>query len=102
MATTHEVTNQPPPLAGYNAADDKALLEALHREGAGWAEPDIRRLGRQAGSGQAQELGRLANESPPRLRTHHRYGHRVDEVELHPARHEVMRTTITSRLHARP
>jgi putative acyl-CoA dehydrogenase len=102
MATTHEVTNQPPPLAGYDAAEDKALLEALHREGAGWAEPDIVRLGRQAGSEQAQEHGRLANESPPRLRTHDRYGHRVDEVEFHPAWHELMRTAITSGLHAAP
>jgi putative acyl-CoA dehydrogenase len=102
MATTHEVTNQPPPLAGYNAADDKALLDALHREGAGWAEPDIQRLGRQAGSEQAQEHGRLANENPPRLRTHDRYGHRVDEVEFHPAWHELMRTAITSGLHAAP
>ncbi len=102
MATTHEVTNQPPPLAGYDAADDKALLEALHREGGGWAEDDIRRLGRQAGSAQQQEHGRLANENPPRLRTHDRYGHRVDEVEFHPAWHELMRTAITSGLHAAP
>jgi putative acyl-CoA dehydrogenase len=102
MATTHEVTNQPPPLAGYNAADDRALLEALHREGAGWAEPGIQRLGRQAGSEQAQEWGRLANESPPRLRTHDRYGHRVDEVEFHPAWHELLRTAVTSGLHAAP
>jgi putative acyl-CoA dehydrogenase len=102
MATTHEVTSQPPPLGGYDAADDKALLEALHREGAGWAEPDIQRLGRQAGSEQAQEWGRLANESPPRLRTHDRYGHRLDEVEFHPAWHELMRTAVTSGLHAAP
>jgi putative acyl-CoA dehydrogenase len=99
---THAVTNQPPPLAGYDAADDRALLDALGREGAGWAEPDIQRLGRQAGSEQAQEWGRLANESPPRLRTHDRYGHRVDEVEFHPAWHELMRTAITSGLHAAP
>jgi putative acyl-CoA dehydrogenase len=102
MATTHAVTNQPPPVAGYDAADDKALLEALDREGAGWAEPEIRRLGRQAGSEQAREWGRLANESPPRLRTHDRYGHRVDEVEFHPAWHELMRTAITGGLHAAP
>jgi putative acyl-CoA dehydrogenase len=98
----HEVTNQPPPLAGYNAADDDALTEALHREGAGWASGDVRRLGELAGSLQAAEHGRLANEYPPRLRTHDRYGHRVDEVEFHPSWHELMRTAITSGLHAAP
>jgi putative acyl-CoA dehydrogenase len=98
----HEVTNQPPPLAGYDAADDDALTEALNREGAGWARGDVRRLGELAGSQQAQEHGRLANEYPPRLRTHDRYGHRVDEVEFHPSWHELMRTAITSGLHAAP
>jgi putative acyl-CoA dehydrogenase len=102
MTATHEVTNQPPLLAGYDAAADTALLQALHREGAGWAETQIRRLGALAGSAQAQEHGRLANESPPRLRTHDRYGHRVDEVEFHPAWHELMRTAVTSGLHAAP
>src|SRR5579863_415104 len=81
MAATHEVTNQPPPLADYDASEDPALLSALHREGAGWAEAEVRRLGRLAGGAQAQENGRLANENPPRLRTHDRYGQRVDEVE---------------------
>ena len=98
----HEVTNQPPPLAGYNAADDDALTEALHREGAGWASGDVRRLGGLAGSEAAAEHGRLANEYPPRLRTHDRYGNRADEVEFHPSWHELMRTAITSGLHAAP
>jgi putative acyl-CoA dehydrogenase len=99
---THEVTNQPPPLAGYDASDDPALLEALRREGAEWAEPELRHLGRLAGGEQAQENGRLANEHPPRLRTHDRYGHRVDEVEFHPAWHDLMATAIHHGLHATP
>jgi len=81
---THEVTNQPPPLADYDASDDPALLDALRREGAAWAEREVRELGKLAGSVTAQENGRLANEFPPKLRTHDRYGHRVDEVEFHP------------------
>ena len=101
MAATHEVTNQPPPLVGYDASEDPAMLSALHREGAGWAEDEVRRLGRLAGGEQAQENGRLANENPPRLRTHDRYGHRIDEVEFHPAWHELMRVAVTSGLHAR-
>ncbi len=99
---THEVTNQPPPLAGYDASDDPALLDALRREGAGWAEPGIRQLGRLAGDEKAQENGRLANEHPPALRTHDRYGHRVDEVEFHPSWHELMAVAIHHGLHATP
>jgi putative acyl-CoA dehydrogenase len=102
MMSTHEVTNQPPPLADYDASDDPALLDAFRREGAAWAEQDIRDLGRLAGSVTAQENGRLANEFPPRLRTHDRYGHRIDEVEFHPAWHELMATAVGHGLHAFP
>ncbi|MFG2054336.1 acyl-CoA dehydrogenase family protein [Micromonospora sp. NPDC048930] len=100
--TTHEVFNQVPPLVGYDAADDPALLDALDREGAGWAAAELHELGRLGGSEQAIEHGRLANEHPPVLRTHDRYGHRVDEVEFHPAWHELMRTAVTHGLHAAP
>ncbi|HTU74771.1 MAG TPA: isovaleryl-CoA dehydrogenase [Trebonia sp.] len=102
MAMTHQVTNQPPPLAGYDAADDPALLEALRREGAGWSEAALRDLGRQAGDPRAQEWGRLANEYPPRLRSHDRFGNRVDEVEFHPAWHELMSVATAHGLHATP
>ncbi|PZG24263.1 isovaleryl-CoA dehydrogenase [Micromonospora craterilacus] len=100
--TTHEVFNQVPPLVGHDTADDPALLDGLAREGAGWAAPELHELGRLAGSEQATEHGRLANEHPPVLRTHDRYGHRVDEVEFHPAWHELMRTAVGHGLHAAP
>ncbi|MGR6319903.1 acyl-CoA dehydrogenase family protein [Micromonospora soli] len=100
--TTHEVFNQVPPLVGYDAADDPALLDGLAREGAGWATAELHELGRLGGSEQAIEYGRLANEHPPVLRTHDRYGHRIDEVEFHPAWHELMRTAVTHGLHAAP
>ncbi|GAB3184886.1 putative acyl-CoA dehydrogenase [Micromonospora palomenae] len=100
--TTHEVFNQVPPLAGYDAADDPALLDGLEREGAGWAAAELHELGRLGGSEQAIEYGQLANEHPPTLRTHDRYGHRIDEVEFHPAWHELMRTAVTHGLHAAP
>ncbi|MCW3820105.1 isovaleryl-CoA dehydrogenase [Micromonospora sp. DR5-3] len=100
--TTHEVFNQVPPLAGYDAADDPALLDGLEREGAGWAAAELHELGRLGGSEQAIEYGRLANEHPPILRTHDRYGHRIDEVEFHPAWHELMRTAVAHGLHAAP
>ena len=102
MTKTHEVSNQPPPLTGYDAADDPALLAALHREGAGWAESSVRDLGRLAGGPEAQEWGRLANENPPRLRTHDRFGNRIDEVEFHPAWHELMSVAVGHGLHAAP
>ncbi|MFC9503971.1 acyl-CoA dehydrogenase family protein [Streptomyces sp. NPDC057002] len=99
---THDVTNQAPPLTPYDASDDTALLEGLRREGAGWAEEDLRRLGRQAGSARAQEWADLANRHEPELRTHDRYGNRVDEVEFHPSWHHLMRTAVTEGLGASP
>ncbi len=102
MPPTHEVFNQSPPLTGYDVAGDSALLDGLRREGADWAEPGLHELGRRAGSGQAQEWGRLANENPPVLRTHDRFGHRIDEVEFHPAWHELMTVAVGVGLQAAP
>jgi putative acyl-CoA dehydrogenase len=106
MATrfdTHEVVNQPPPLVGYNVfGADIALGDALQREGAGWAREELLELGTRAGSFDAQELGRRANENPPVLVTHDRYGHRVDNVRYHPAYHELMTVAIGNGLHAAP
>jgi putative acyl-CoA dehydrogenase len=82
--------NQPPPLAPYDTSADAALLEGLRREGAAWAEDDVRRRGRLAGSAQVQEWSELADRFPPQLRTHDRYGDRVDEVEFHPAWHHLL------------
>lgn len=101
--TTHEVTNQPPPLTGHDVfSSDRALVEAVGREGAGWAHDDLVALGLEAGSAEAQEAGRLAEQHPPVLRTHDRYGHRLDVVEYHPAYHRLMATAVGSGLHAAP
>ncbi|HEV2784380.1 MAG TPA: acyl-CoA dehydrogenase family protein [Actinophytocola sp.] len=102
MPATHEVTNQVPPLVGHDVAADPALVEALRREGAEWAEPELRALGALAGSEQAQEWGRLAHAYPPVLRTHDRYGHRIDEVEFHQSWHELMAVAVSSGIHAAP
>jgi putative acyl-CoA dehydrogenase len=100
---THEVTNQPPPLVDYNVFEaDRPLVEAVRREGADWAIDRITAVGQLAGSARVIELGREANESPPRLRTHDRYGNRVDEVEFHPAWHELMELGIGHELHSLP
>ncbi len=93
MSATHEVTNQVPPLVGHDPiAGDAALAEACVRHADVATLESLKALGALAGSEQAQEWGRLANENPPRLRTHDRYGHRIDEVEFHPAWHDLMRT----------
>lgn len=99
---THEVTNQPPFLAPYDASEDAALLEGLRREGAGWGEEDLRRLGRLAGSPEAQEWADLANRYEPVLRTHDRYGRRIDEVEFHPSWHRLMRVAVAEGLAGAP
>ncbi len=99
----HEVVNQPPPLVDYNVYEaDTALVEAVRREGAGWDEARISEVGALAGSEHVLELGRLANENPPKLKTHDRYGHRVDEVEFHPSWHELMTTGVGHELHSAP
>jgi putative acyl-CoA dehydrogenase len=100
---THEVFNQPPPLEDYNPfATDQALTEALRREGAGWSEAEVSEYGRLMGSRDALAWGYQANRFPPLLRTHDRYGQRIDEVEFHPAWHELMRLGVGRRLHCLP
>src|SRR4051794_5403153 len=97
---THAVTNQPPPLVGYDVfASDAVLVEAVERFGAGGAAEDLSRLGRLAGSEEAQRWGDEANRYPPVLRTHDRYGHRIDEVEYHPSYHRLMETSVGAGLH---
>jgi putative acyl-CoA dehydrogenase len=101
-SATHEVVNQPPPLVGHDVAQDAALLAGLAREGAGWHADDLHRLGRLAGSAQAQEWGDQANRVEPVLRTHDRYGHRVDEVEFHPAWHRLLDVAVAEGLAGAP
>ncbi len=103
MPATHEVTNQVPPLVGHDPiAGDAVLSEACLRHADRATLDSLADLGRLAGSEQAAEWGRLANENPPRLRTHDRYGHRIDEVEFHPAWHELMRTAVGNGLAGAP
>ncbi|HEX5493276.1 MAG TPA: acyl-CoA dehydrogenase family protein [Mycobacteriales bacterium] len=100
MSATHEVTNQPPPLTGYDAyGTDPALVEAVHRHGGDFAGSELAALGRLAGSEWAREWAVQADTHPPVLRTHDRYGHRIDEVEFHPAWHELMWVAVGHGLH---
>ncbi|WP_395364773.1 acyl-CoA dehydrogenase family protein [Streptomyces sp. YH02] len=94
-ASTHTVTNQAPPLVGYDVfMTDSVLTEAVDRHLAPelrtQAREDLVVLGQAAGSAQVREWGEQANANPPRLRTHDRYGHRIDEVDFDPAWHRLL------------
>lgn len=102
-ATTHTVTNQVPPLVGYDVfGGDRALAEGLERHAApevlDEARAELSALGLAAGSARVQEWGTRANENPPKLRTHDRYGHRIDEVEFHPAWHQLLDGAVSAGL----
>ena len=100
---SHEVTNQPSALSGYNLyLTDTTLVAAIQRENAAWAEPQLRELGEFLGTEEAQRWGFDANENEPVLRTHDRFGNRLDEVEFHPAWHQLMHTSIEHRVHDLP
>jgi putative acyl-CoA dehydrogenase len=94
--------NQPPPLEGYDLySQDLPLVEALRREGGAARDEECAAFGRICG-GDPLELGRLANVNVPILRTHDRFGERIDEVEFHPAWHELLRLGVENGLHAYP
>jgi len=89
--STHEVVNQPAVLENYDAySSDLPLVEAVREFGADWAADQLKRAGMLVGSEKVQHLAGQANRYPPELRTHDRFGHRIDLVEFHPAYHELM------------
>lgn len=88
---THEVMNQPSALENYDLySGDKPLRDAVRVFGAEWAADHLKRTGALVGSAKVQYLARQANRHPPELRTHDRFGRRVDIVDFHPAYHELM------------
>jgi len=105
---THSVFNQVPPVGDVDVfTGNLPLVEAVAREGAEWVSERASALGRFVGAvggrvGGPQEWGRLANENKPVLRTFDRYGHRIDEVEFHPAWHQLIRIGVEHELHSLP
>ena len=92
-----------PPLEGVDVfSSNLPLVEALEREGGGWARERAAALGQFVGGEPQQDWGRLANENKPVLRTHDRYGNRIDEVEFHPAWHQLMQMGVEHELHSLP
>jgi putative acyl-CoA dehydrogenase len=103
MATSGTQTwNQSPPLESYNLfATNRPLVEAVRREGGGWAEERLSALGDELG-GEPLSWGELANRNAPQLRTHDRFGHRIDEVEFHPAWHSLLELAVRHGIHSLP
>jgi putative acyl-CoA dehydrogenase len=102
LRDTHEVFNQALPLEGYNLYEqNRPLIEAVRREGADWAEERISALGERLG-GEPIAWGVQANENPPVLRTHDRFGNRIDEVDFHPAWHKLLGLGVEHALHSLP
>jgi putative acyl-CoA dehydrogenase len=100
---THEVLNQAAPFGDVNLYRcDPALREAVEREGAGWAGAGLDALGAELGRAEILDLARLANANGPRLVSYDRMGKRVDEVEFHPAWHQLMALMIGAGAHAAP
>jgi putative acyl-CoA dehydrogenase len=101
-SATHEVRNQVPPMEGRNLfLGHTALVEGLAREGGAWAHDRAAEVGAFWG-GEPQAWGFQANENPPVLHTHDRYGNRLDSVEFHPAWHQLMARGVADEMHALP
>ncbi|MFE5340498.1 acyl-CoA dehydrogenase family protein [Isoptericola sp. NPDC056578] len=97
---THEVTNQPPERADVNEYLDFPVLRgAVHAFGGGWGEERLVEAGAHVGSATFQRSAELANTHEPVLRTHDRRGRRIDEVEYHPAYHEVIAAAVARGAH---
>ncbi|MFI4997358.1 MAG: acyl-CoA dehydrogenase family protein, partial [Hyphomicrobiales bacterium] len=93
--STHEVLNQTPPFGGVNLALLDAPLRgavaAFGQKGDGEA---LIAHGAVLGSFEHLDLGRVANENPPKLKAFDARGLRCDVVEFHPAYHALMRQSV--------
>ena len=101
--STHDVLNQAPPIAPYNVFEaDLPLREALEREGGGLGRRPPARHRRAGGQREALEHSERCERNEPVLRTHDRYGNRIDEVELDPSWHWLLREAIEREIHSLP
>ncbi|RYY99859.1 MAG: isovaleryl-CoA dehydrogenase, partial [Comamonadaceae bacterium] len=102
-AATHEVFNQPEPLVDYNLFEtNQALRAALTFNAPRLDTRPLSELGALLGSADMQAHARLANVHAPELKTHDRFGRRLDEVEFHPSYHALMRAAVNAGLHGTP
>jgi len=100
---THEVFNQPEPLVDVNLFEgNRALQDALRFNAPALDVAALRALGQQVGSAGMQQHARLANVFTPQLKSHDRFGHRIDLVEFHPSYHALMSAATAAGLHGTP
>ncbi|MBI4898725.1 MAG: acyl-CoA dehydrogenase family protein [Actinobacteria bacterium] len=100
---THEVINQASPLEPINHfVADLPLREAVAREGGDWGTQRLTDLGALAGSPETREHSRRAERNSPVLRTHDRFGNRIDEIELDPSWHHLFGTAINREIPSLP
>ena len=92
-------TNQAPLHNGFNVFSEDSVLQTLAKDLPQSVVTDLTKLGQWAGSPEALDLARLANEHPPVLRTHDGRGERLDVVEFHPAYHALMRRAVSNGIH---
>src|SRR5215204_2948923 len=93
--------NQPPVLENYNLfTSDEALKTAAQTNGGAWNNENAAHFGAHLGRAETLELGNLANKNLPVLKTHDRFGNRLDTVEFHPAYHELMRISVENETHS--
>ena len=97
---THEVRNQAAAAVGFNAFAQDRALHARVEHGAPWALQKCSRLGALAGDEAMQDAARLANAHDPVLRSHDRFGNRIDWVEYHPAWHQLMHAAFSHEVHS--
>jgi putative acyl-CoA dehydrogenase len=91
---THQVTNQPQALEQYNAYSCDGILKYwVKRFGGDWGESRLIEFGQGIGH-QLQQAGFLANKHLPELQSHNRFGQRIDQVDYHPAYHQLMEHAI--------
>src|SRR3981081_79909 len=97
---THEVLNQSPPFEDVDlCALDRPLADAVAANGGASAQQELSEFGRHWGSAEMATRGRVANENTPKLRTFDSRGNRRDEVEFHPAYHELMARSAHAGVH---
>ncbi len=100
---THEVVNQPPPLVDYNAFDaDVVLREALIREGGEWGLERVREFGAVIASAEALDHAKRAQRNIPVLKTHDRYGNRIDAIDYDPSMHWMLRLGVEREVNSLP
>ncbi len=95
-----QALNQARAATGWNAFSDDRLLVSIADRFAPWVKEKAAKLGAYAGDEATQDLARLANRHAPELKTHDRFGNRIDWVEFHPAWHDLMALAFGHEVHS--